>query len=64
MSVQPLIIKPGVVSTPNRFRWPQALNNNNNNNNNFPYLSACQQQVAYNRRALKVYVTKTRLRQK
>jgi hypothetical protein len=28
----------------------------------FLYLSACQQRVAYKRRALKVYITKTRLR--
>jgi hypothetical protein len=37
-------------------------NNNNNNNNKFLYLSACQQRVAYDRRALRVYITKARLR--
>jgi hypothetical protein len=28
----------------------------------FRYQSACQQRVAYNRRALKAYITKARLR--
>jgi hypothetical protein len=40
-------------------------NNNNNNNNNsiqFLYLSACLQRVAYNRRELKVCITKARVR--
>jgi hypothetical protein len=40
------------------------LSNNNNNSNliQFLYLSACQQRMAYNRRALKVYITQARLR--
>jgi hypothetical protein len=39
------------------------LNNNNNNNSmQFLYVSACQQRVAYNRPALKLYLTKTGLR--
>jgi hypothetical protein len=43
----------------------KGLHNNNNNNTNsiqFLYLSACQQRVAYTRRALKVKITKARLR--
>jgi hypothetical protein len=35
---------------------------NNNNSVQFLHLSACEQRVAYNRRALNVHVTKSKLR--
>jgi hypothetical protein len=35
---------------------------NKNNSIEFPYLSACQEGVACNRRAPKIYITKARLK--
>jgi hypothetical protein len=58
------LYKPLVQAVPRIEKMSNFGNNNNNNNNNNKSisLSVCQQRVACNKQALKLYITNGRLR--